>query len=197
MSLFSDRNFFSCIYLFLGLSLVQSCGFQIWSHMVWGVIVYTNMYLSSSENYLWLTGKLFYQISYGLPSSSVQILNLMAKSIYLGVNFIFTIKYFYLHVNFLSNILWFAKLLRSNFKFNVKNTFVMSKFHIYYQIFLFNVNFLSNILWFAKLLRSNFKFTVKNTFLGSRFHIYNQIFLSIYKLFIKHPMVCQAPLFKF
>ena len=82
----------------------------------------------ASENYLWLTGKLFYQISYGLPSSSVQILNLMAKNIYLRVNFIFTIKYFYLHVNFLSNILWFAKLLRSNFKFNVKNTFVMSKF---------------------------------------------------------------------
>ena len=32
----------------------------------------------------------------------------------------FTVKYFYLHVNFLSNILWFAKLLRSYFKFDIK-----------------------------------------------------------------------------
>ena len=99
----------------------------------------------------------------------------MSEIILIGVNFIFTVKYFYLHVH----ILWFAKLLRSDLKFNVRNTFIRSKFYIYNQIFLFTVNVSSKILWFAKLLHSNFKFDVRNAFVRSKFYIYNQIFLSI------------------
>ena len=89
-----------------------------------------------------------------------------------------------------------AKLLRSNLKFNVKNTFGESKFYIYSQKIVFTVNFLSNILWFAKLLRSNFKFDGKKYLSRSKFYIYNQIFLFTRKRFIKYLIVCQAPLFK-
>ena len=90
----------------------------------------------------------------------------MSKIILVGVNFIFTIKYLYSHVNFLSNILWFAKLLRSNFRPNVKNTFRRSKSYIYNQTKIIYYKFLSNILWFAKLLRSNFNVMSKILLVG-------------------------------
>lgn len=77
--------------------------------------------------YFYLHVNFVSNIPYGLPSSSVQILSLMSETLLLGVNFIFTVKYFYLHVHFVSNILLFAKLLHSNFKFNIKNTSVSSK----------------------------------------------------------------------
>ena len=43
-----------------------------------------------------------------MPSSYIQILDLISRIILLGGNFIFTIKYVYLHVIFPSNILWLA-----------------------------------------------------------------------------------------